>query len=209
MTAVPDHRWISTRASLIQRLKNLDDRDSWQDFFNTYWKLIYSVALKSGLSEHESEDVVQETVLSVAKTIEKYRYDPAVTFKGWLKHLTNCRIADQFRKRRKELLYDDLPATKSGHHSSVDEIADPADPVVDAVWDEEWQRNVTEAALQKLAAQISVKQYQVFYLHVIRGRPVREVAAGLKASAAYVHLVKHRVGRLFRKIVARVEKNQG
>ncbi|MBI4661895.1 MAG: sigma-70 family RNA polymerase sigma factor, partial [Verrucomicrobia bacterium] len=35
---------IPTRLSLIERLKNWDDQTSWQDFFNTYWRLIYGVA---------------------------------------------------------------------------------------------------------------------------------------------------------------------
>ena len=34
-----------------------------REFFNTYWKFIYSVAIRSGLSDQEAEDVVQETVL--------------------------------------------------------------------------------------------------------------------------------------------------
>ena len=61
------HEFIPTRASLLSRLKNWDDQDSWKDFFDTYWKLIYAAALKSGLSDAEAQDVVQDTVVSVAK----------------------------------------------------------------------------------------------------------------------------------------------
>jgi hypothetical protein len=46
---------VQTSRSLISRLRNLDDRDSWQDFFETYWKLIYSFARKAGLTEQEAE----------------------------------------------------------------------------------------------------------------------------------------------------------
>ncbi len=58
---------VPTRRSLLSRLKRWEDQDSWREFFDTYWKLIYSVAVKSGLSDQEAEDVVQETVLTVAK----------------------------------------------------------------------------------------------------------------------------------------------
>ena len=44
---------LKTRRSLISRLRNVEDRDSWQEFFDTYWKLIYSVARKSGCTERE------------------------------------------------------------------------------------------------------------------------------------------------------------
>jgi hypothetical protein len=31
---------IPTRYSLLSRLQNWDDQDSWKDFFDTYWRLI-------------------------------------------------------------------------------------------------------------------------------------------------------------------------
>ena len=43
-----------TRKSLISRLRNWEDRDSWQEFFDRYWRLIYSVAIKAGLTPTEA-----------------------------------------------------------------------------------------------------------------------------------------------------------
>jgi hypothetical protein len=45
---------------------------SWQEFFDTYWRLIYTVATKAGLSDAEAQDVVQETVISVANNVGEY-----------------------------------------------------------------------------------------------------------------------------------------
>src|SRR5438876_2961132 len=89
-----------TRWSLVQRLKNLNDHESWKEFFNTYWKLIYSAAMQSGLTDTEAQEVVQETVISVAKKIGSFKADPtAGSFKGWLLQVTKSRIIDQIRKR--------------------------------------------------------------------------------------------------------------
>ena len=94
---------IPTRRSLLDRLRNWDDQASWKDFFETYWKLIYGVARKAGLSDAEAQDVVQESIFSVARYIPDFRYDPALgSFKSWLMRLTRCRIADHFRKRQFE-----------------------------------------------------------------------------------------------------------
>src|SRR5256712_5984717 len=102
MTKSPEE-FIPTRRSLLTRLKQWDDHESWRDFFNTYWKLVYGVALKSGLTETEAQEVVQETVIAVAKKMHAFKYDPAVgSFKSWLLHITRCRIADQLRRRYKE-----------------------------------------------------------------------------------------------------------
>ena len=40
---------LATRASLLQRLKNLDDQSSWNEFHELYHDLIFSVARRAGL----------------------------------------------------------------------------------------------------------------------------------------------------------------
>src|SRR5207244_2384698 len=93
---------IPTRHSLLNRLKDWSDQASWQDFFDTYWQLIYNVAVKAGLSDAEAQDVVQETVIAVARKIGEFKTAPAHgSFSAWLMQLTRWRIADQRRKRGK------------------------------------------------------------------------------------------------------------
>ncbi|MEP6673169.1 MAG: sigma factor, partial [Chthoniobacter sp.] len=74
-------RLLATRRSLVERLTNWQDQRNWQEFFDTYWRLIYGVARQSGLTDAESQDVVQETVLTVAKNITKYEREQG-SFKG-------------------------------------------------------------------------------------------------------------------------------
>src|ERR1043166_879954 len=94
---------IPTRQSLLSRLKDYGDDESWHDFFHTYWKLIYGMATRSGLTEVESQEAVQETIISVSKHMPGFEYDRAKgSFKGWLLQMTKWRIQDQFRKRRHE-----------------------------------------------------------------------------------------------------------
>lgn len=58
---------IPTRKSLLGRLKDWQDNESWKDFFDTYWRLIYGFAIQRGLNHEESQEVVEETVVAVAK----------------------------------------------------------------------------------------------------------------------------------------------
>src|SRR5687767_11139741 len=98
--SAPADELIPTRQSLLSRLKDWQDRDGWKEFFDTYWRLIYTVALKAGLTQSEAEEVVQDTVVSVSKQMPAFQYDQAGSFKGWLLQITRRRIADQFRKRQ-------------------------------------------------------------------------------------------------------------
>ena len=92
--------WAPTRSSLLERLRVWNDHETWRLLFETYWKLIYGVALKGGLTAAEAQDVVQETMISVAKHMPTFEYDPAIgSFKTWLLNMTRWRITDQLRKR--------------------------------------------------------------------------------------------------------------
>src|SRR2546422_10973795 len=94
--------WLSTRTSLLNRLKHWSDERSWEEFFNTYAKVIYRFAMKAGLSDAEAQDVVQETVITVAKKIPGFKYDRSLgSFKGWLLTITRRKVIDQLRKRRR------------------------------------------------------------------------------------------------------------
>jgi hypothetical protein len=84
---------LATRASLLGRLKNWEDAKSWEEFTQTYSRLIRAVAIKAGLTESEAKDVEQETLLCVAKTIHEFESNPARgTFKSWL---LNLRAGDR------------------------------------------------------------------------------------------------------------------
>ena len=189
--------FIPTRQSLLSRLKDWQDQESWRDFFHTYWKLIYGVAIKSGLHDAEAQEVVQETVITVAKKMPGFKYDPAIgSFKAWLLTITRRRITDQFRKRRPESLPGEALGLRSNDSdgtsktSGLKGIADPASLDLDAVWEEDWERNLMDVALEKVKRQVHPKQFQMFDLHVVKEWPGRKVAATLHTTLAQVYYAK-------------------
>jgi hypothetical protein len=94
---------IPTRASLLERLKNADDHSSWTRFYELYYDLIFSVARRAGLSEAEAAEVVQDTLISAARKMPEFTYDPAKdSFKGWLLTVTRWRIKDLLAKGSRE-----------------------------------------------------------------------------------------------------------
>jgi RNA polymerase sigma-70 factor (ECF subfamily) len=198
---------IPTRQSLLSRLKNWEDDESWREFFGIYRKLLFSFALKAGLSEQESEEVVQETVISVAKTIKEFEYDPdRCSFKSWLRHLAQKRIADAFRRRGRQPHIHDTLAGGEARTPTIERVPDRSALDLDQFWQEQWEKELLDAALARVKAQVSSEQYQLFDFYVLKKMPVGKVAAALGASAAQVYLAKHRISRLIKKEVGRLEK---
>ncbi len=197
-----------TRKSLIARLENWEDRKTWEEFYQTYWRLIYSVAVKAGLRPEEAMDVVQETILGIAKQSKENRYDPnAGSFKSWLLNMTRWRIGDQFRKRRKDTAMARPDFDEDGRSESiVERVEDPQTGHLDRMWDAEWARNLTQAALEKVKRKVSVKQFQIFDCYVVKGWDTERVARELGVSITQVYLAKHRVGGVLKKEIAELEQ---
>jgi len=198
---------IPTRYTLLSRLEDRGDQDSWKDFFDTYWRLIYSVAIKSGLTEAEAQDVVQETIISVARDIHKFERDRTLgSFKGWLRNIIRWRIADQLRKRTRASWGDASQPGADPPRPDVAEVPDPAGEAVESVWEEEWQANLLKAALETIKRSVREEHYQIFDLYVLRQTPVRDVARALGVNVGLVYLVKYRISARLKKEVRRLEK---
>src|SRR5436190_983260 len=178
---------IPTRQSLLSRLKDWNDQESWRDFFDTYWKLIYGAALKAGLTDAEAQDVVQETVLSVLKKMSEFQYDAEKgSFNNWLLRLTSWRITDQYRKRQKAISHDTSDDDGPPSTSTIERIADPVSLQLEATWEEDWKKNLVDAAIERVKKKIDPKQFQIYDLHVVKKWSVSKVAQTLKVNTARV-----------------------
>jgi RNA polymerase sigma-70 factor (ECF subfamily) len=216
---VTDADSIPTRQSLLARLKDVGDQESWRDFFDTYWRLIHATALKAGLTETEAEEVVQEMMMAAAKKMPEFTYDPAKdSLKGWLLAVTRWKVADQFRKREKvgqpsrlprSGETPDLPSDDTARTATVERVPDPRGADIDGIWDGEWRQNLLRAALDGVKSRVNPAHYEMYHLNVVQGLSPRETARTLGVSTAAVYLAKHRVGRLMKAELRRLGKEGG
>jgi RNA polymerase sigma-70 factor (ECF subfamily) len=196
---------IPTRTTLLQRLKDWQDQPSWQDFFDTYWRLIYGVARKGGLTEAEAQDVVQETMISVAKHMPNFKYDRSVgSFKAWLLNMTRWRITDQLRKRRRLTSFNSSDHTDADTNMT-DKTVDPASNSLDALWDTEWEKNLLDVAIDKVKRRLDPQKYQIFDFYVNKEWPPDKIADAFGIPIGQVYLAKHRVTEMIAEEVKKLE----
>ena len=199
--------WLPTRTSLLKRLKDWDDQESWKDFFDSYSKLLYNVATKSGFFGAEAQDLVQETVISVAKHIPNFQYDPALgSFKGWLLSILRSRIIDHVRRRdRRPQAAAEASTESSSRTAFVHRIPDPAPADIDRIWDEEWQQHLFDLALRRVREEATPRDFQIFDCLVLKEWPIKKVTDALQVNEARVYVAKSRVAALLRQEVERLQ----
>lgn len=204
---------LLTRRTLLSRLRNLDDQESWRTFFDLYWRLLYNVARKSGLDDPGAQEIVQDTVIAVARKMPEFHYDPARgTFRQWLLRITRRRIIDHLRRiYRQPPKAEIAPELLDEEEEHTAAITDESASAIEAAWNEEWEKATFDAALSQVRAAINPRHFQVFDYCVLKEWPASKVAATLGLNAAQVYLAKHRVAQAMKRAVRKIneERSQG
>ena len=90
--------------------------------------------------------------------------------------------------------------------ATAERVPDPDGLNLDALWDVEWQKNLLVAALERVKAQISPRQFQIFELATIQEWPVTDITRTLRVNAAQVYLARHRVGAALKREARKLSK---
>ena len=192
---------LQTRHSLLSRLREHDDQAGWREFFERYWRLIYGFARKAGMSDADAQDIVQEVMVSVSKSLMDYRQQQGGSFKGWLLTIVRRRMADHWRARLpKEQRNVPLPEQPSALAS--DEAA------LERIWQEEWEGRLFESAAQRVQQRVGARNYLIFDMLVRQHTPLRDICRSLGVNAAQVYLAKHRVGRMMKQEVDKLRNGR-
>jgi RNA polymerase sigma factor (sigma-70 family) len=146
-------------------------------------------------------------MVSVAKHMPKFHYDPAIgSFKAWLLNMTRWRMRDQFRKRDPCRKHDSSSDETATGTRTVDRMADPMSHDLDGLWEAEWEKNLLDAAMAKVKRRIDPQKFQIFDLYANKEWSPAKVAKAFGVTVGQVYLAKNRVTELLREEVKRLEK---
>src|SRR5262249_44663112 len=84
----------STSASLLGRLRDLNDAQAWHAFQARYTPRLLTWCGSKGLQPADAEDVTQEVLTRVARCMQTFVYDSGRNFSGWLRVVWHNAWAD-------------------------------------------------------------------------------------------------------------------
>src|SRR5262249_46801901 len=94
---------LATRASLLLRIRDPQDRQAWGEFVALYAPLIHAYGRKRGLQDSDAADLTQEVLRRVSRSAGEFRYDPARgSFRGWLLTVTLNEVRKLGGRRTRE-----------------------------------------------------------------------------------------------------------
>ena len=176
-----------TQASLLLRLKNLQDQQAWAEFAEKYTPWIYQWwCRRKGLQDADSQEVVQEVLRKLARAMPRFEYDPSKgRFRDWLARIIMNALNDHWRQ---------LQRRGQGGVAGDDDDTNPFAEVVDPDDLPESMlrlmvRDYLDAAAEKLSQERrDSTAWKLLRLHVEEELPVGELMAKFQMTEAAVRM---------------------
>ena len=156
-----------------------------QSFITRYGDLIRGFAVRRGLQPADCDDVVQEVMARLTRSLPEFEYDRAKgRFRGYLKTtVLHCVV--------------DLSCQKRGVRN-VDEVSEltrkaSGSPDVEDDWELEWRRYHLRLAMHAVESEFNSRDIAAFRAYSIEGHGVGTVATSLSMSSDQVYQAKSRI----------------
>ena len=186
--------WLTT-ATVLQNLRDFDNREAWSSFADRFRQPVVSFARSMGLSQADAEDAAQETLLAFAEAYRRGQYDPA---KGRLsKFLFGIAYRQALRARRVGAQVAPVGTTV---WSQV-----PDEQEASGIWDTEWEQSLLDECLQQVRTEFEPVTLRAFELTVREGKDAAEAAAELGVPVKSVYNAKHRILKRIRELRGQYE----
>lgn len=178
----------STRASLLERVRNPRDQDSWREFYHIYQPLLYRYSRIRGLGRENAEELTQQCLALLTEKMPGFEYAKEKGgFKHWLRRIANNKINDLFKKKK-------LPLATTGDYRRPQyrELSP------DELWEQQWQKRHLQYCLTEVKSEVAANTYKAFEYHVLCSWSVERVAEMLNISVDQVYTAKSRITRRLR-----------
>ena len=168
-----------------------DDRFAWDRLVTTYSPLVYAWSRRAGLQPSDASDLVQEVMRNVARNIKTFHHDQrGDTFRGWLRRITQRRIAD-FRRQQGRNVAQAVGG--STLHARLQQQVDPAEEELSTETPISIIPKEKQEILDRVQAEFSPRNWRIFWSVVVEERDTAEVAEQFGVTSNVVRLAKSRI----------------
>jgi RNA polymerase sigma-70 factor, ECF subfamily len=189
-----------TRASLILRLQDAADVMAWNSFESIYAPVIQRVAHQLGLQPADADNVVQEVLLRVAKSVgdwlQKTERGP---FRAWLMRIAHNETIRLLTRSAKH----SLASITDSHLAQLPTIE--ADELSSQL-NSEYRREVFLWAAEQVRQEVAEQTWLAFWLTQVDGLSVPEAAHHLGVKLGNIYFGRSRVMNRLKLAVQRFEE---
>lgn len=180
-----------TSLTLLSRLRQPEkDEAGWTEFVERYGQRIFGWCIHRGLQAADAEEVTQSVLIKMVKQLREFEYDPARSFRGWLRTVTENAVKDFFRSLndRKVSAGGSAILQQLGQVEATTDLNERLQEVFDL--------ELAEEAMARVSARVRQNRWQAWYLTAREGRSGAEVAAQLNMKIVSVYTARNQIQQL-------------
>ena len=189
----------TTRVTFLARLRqDPADQAAWGSFVERYGRHIYRWCRLWKLQDADAEDVTQDILTKLAQKLRDFRYDPARSFRGWLKTIAHHAWRDFVDGRRGRTVAGD------GEFQELMQTLEAREDLVQKL-EEAFDHELLDAAAVRVRLRVAPHTWEAFRLAALEGRPAAEVAPTVHMQVARVYVARSKVQRMLQEEIRRLE----
>ena len=176
---------FTTRHTLLQRIKS-GEGIGWDEFEESYKKLVFLRAKDRGIHEDEKEDLLQNVMLTLFKYNSVLNFSPSKgRFRDYLKKIIDRQAFRIIRSRKtNEVAFENL--------SDGFQISSEDHEKAESKWENEWKNHLLMETIEIAKVEVSEITYEAFCKITLDEEDPAKVAKDLGISLESVYVAKHR-----------------
>lgn len=183
-----------TSASLLAKLRETDDRPSWNGawdgFYAHYMPMVLTWCARWRLQEADADEVASSVLLALGRRMQSFDYDPTHRFRGWLKTVVENEIRSFLSRRTRR------PGEQGSGQNENDllaSVSDPSDAAGELAEELDRQRVVLRQAMEQVRSRVKAETWTAFERTALRDEEASVVAKDLGMSVVAVYKAKSRM----------------
>jgi RNA polymerase sigma factor (sigma-70 family) len=181
-----DSSSLHTRPSLLVRIRDPRDAESWKLFVELYTPRVVGYCRLRGLQDADAADVTQEVMALLARSMHAFQYSPERgRFRDWLGTVTRNQVNRFWTRQR-------AGGAPAGGDALPDALANLAAVDSDAEWTAEFNAQILRAALDRVRPLFGPSTWQAFASVWLENKTAATTATemGITLHAVYVAKAK-------------------
>ncbi|WDE97764.1 RNA polymerase sigma factor [Lentisphaera profundi] len=174
-----------TRITLLERIKQANNQDAWEDFCTYYQQYLYNILRRMNMDTSEAEDISQLVLLKMWNKLPSFELDKdRGKFRSWLATVVRNQAADYIKKKHREIPRLQSPSEDAAGLSLNSDLSQ--------IITEEWESYLLKKAWNNITNefdQVTLKGFEM----LSKGMNVELIAEELKVKTSTVYAHKKRV----------------
>lgn len=192
---------VSTHTTLLNRLTAGEDTAAWSEFNERYGELIRGFARRKGIQQADCDDLLQDVLVSLTKSMPGFQYDPAKgRFRSFLKTVVMRAMYRKFWQKRGDLRLEDVGQAADLEWNDSD---------TEDVWEAEWQQYHLRLAMRTIDLEFSEADRIAFKHYVVAGQAPQDTAALLGLTINQVYKAKSNILKRLSELIDEQVKEEG